>query len=33
MDHHLTAVTDRALLSSTSDKHRDIRSILDRYAS
>jgi len=33
MDHHLKAVTDRALLSSTSDKHRDIRSILDRYAS
>jgi DNA-binding GntR family transcriptional regulator len=32
MDHHLKAVTDRALLSSTSDKHRDIRSILDRYA-
>jgi DNA-binding GntR family transcriptional regulator len=33
MDHHLKAVTDRALLSSASDKHRDIRSILDRYAS
>jgi DNA-binding GntR family transcriptional regulator len=33
MDHHLKAVTDRALLSSTSDKHRDIRSILGRYAS
>jgi DNA-binding GntR family transcriptional regulator len=33
MDHHLKAVTDRALLSSTSDKHRDIRFILDRYAS
>ncbi|WP_201862937.1 GntR family transcriptional regulator [Microvirga soli] len=33
MDHHLKAVADRALLSSTSDKHRDIRSILDRYAS
>jgi DNA-binding GntR family transcriptional regulator len=33
MDHHLQAVTDRALLSSNSDKHRDIRSILDRYAS
>jgi len=33
MDHHLKAVTDRALLSSSSDKHRDIRSILDRYAS
>ncbi|WP_262027375.1 GntR family transcriptional regulator [Microvirga sp. Mcv34] len=33
MDHHLKAVTDRALLSSTSDKQRDIRSILDRYAS
>ena len=32
MDHHLKAVTDRALLSSTSEKHRDIRSILDRYA-
>jgi DNA-binding GntR family transcriptional regulator len=33
MDHHLKAVADRALLSSTSDRHRDIRSILDRYAS
>jgi DNA-binding GntR family transcriptional regulator len=33
MDHHLKAVTDRALLSSNADKHRDIRSILDRYAS
>jgi len=33
MDHHLQAVTERALLSSNSDKHRDIRSILDRYAS
>ncbi|MCC2650931.1 MAG: GntR family transcriptional regulator [Microvirga sp.] len=33
MDHHLKAVTDRALLSSAADKHRDIRSILDRYAS
>ena len=33
MDDHLRAVTDRALLSSNSDKHRDIRSILDRYAS
>ncbi|MGO4525823.1 GntR family transcriptional regulator [Microvirga sp. 2MCAF35] len=33
MDHHLKAVTDRALLSSNSDKQRDIRSILDRYAS
>lgn len=33
MDHHLQAVTDRALLSSHSDKHRDIRSILERYAS
>lgn len=33
MDHHLQAVTDRALLSSGADKHRDIRSILDRYAS
>ncbi|MBM6581056.1 GntR family transcriptional regulator [Microvirga sp. BT689] len=33
MDHHLQAVTDRALLSSNSEKHRDIRSILDRYAS
>lgn len=33
MDHHLKAVTDRALLSSNSDKYRDIRSILDRYAS
>ncbi|MBF9232304.1 GntR family transcriptional regulator [Microvirga alba] len=32
MDHHLEAVTERALLSSTSEKHRDIRSILDRYA-
>lgn len=33
MDHHLKAVADRALLSSSSDRHRDIRSILDRYAS
>jgi len=33
MDHHLQAVTERALLSSDSDKQRDIRSILDRYAS
>lgn len=33
MDHHLQAVTERALLSSNSDKQRDIRSILDRYAS
>ncbi|WP_262268595.1 GntR family transcriptional regulator [Microvirga yunnanensis] len=33
MDHHLEAVTDRALLSSHSDRTRDIRSILDRYAS
>lgn len=33
MDHHLQAVADRALLSSNSDKHRDLRSILDRYAS
>ena len=32
MDHHLEAVTHRALLSSNSEKHRDIRSILDRYA-
>ena len=32
MDHHLQAVTERALLSSNSDKQRDIRSILDRYA-
>ena len=32
MDHHLHAVTQRALLSSTSDKHRDIRTILDHYA-
>ena len=32
MDHHLEAVTERALLSSNSEKHRDIRSILDRYA-
>ncbi|MBB4040283.1 DNA-binding GntR family transcriptional regulator [Microvirga flocculans] len=33
MDHHLRAVTDRALLSSNTDKQRDIRSILDHYAS
>jgi DNA-binding GntR family transcriptional regulator len=32
MDHHLEAVTERALLSSTTDKHRDIRTILDHYA-
>ncbi len=32
MDHHLHAVTERALLSSTADRHRDIRSILDHYA-
>jgi DNA-binding GntR family transcriptional regulator len=32
MDHHLEAVTERALLSSTADKRRDIRLILDRYA-
>jgi DNA-binding GntR family transcriptional regulator len=33
MDHHLQAVTERALLASNSDKQRDLRSILDRYAS
>jgi DNA-binding GntR family transcriptional regulator len=33
MDHHLEAVTERALLFSEADKHRDIRSILDRYVS
>ena len=33
MGHHLQAVADRALLSSNSGKPRDIRSILDRYAS
>jgi DNA-binding GntR family transcriptional regulator len=32
MDHHLEAVTERALLSSATDKHRDIRTILDHYA-
>ncbi|WP_420846268.1 GntR family transcriptional regulator [Microvirga brassicacearum] len=32
MGHHLEAVTERALLSSTTDKHRDIRTILDYYA-
>jgi DNA-binding GntR family transcriptional regulator len=32
MDHHLQAVTERALLFSEADKQRDIRSILDRYA-
>ena len=33
MDHHLQAVTERALLSTNTEKQRDIRSILDRYAS
>jgi DNA-binding GntR family transcriptional regulator len=32
MDHHLQAVTERALLFSEADMRRDIRSILDRYA-
>jgi DNA-binding GntR family transcriptional regulator len=31
MDHHLHAVTERALLFSDADAPRDIRSILDRY--
>jgi DNA-binding GntR family transcriptional regulator len=32
MDHHLQAVTERALLFSEADTQRDIRTILDRYA-
>jgi len=32
MDHHLHAVTERALLFSETDKQRDIKSILARYA-
>ncbi|NIX78324.1 GntR family transcriptional regulator [Microvirga terricola] len=32
MDHHLHAITERALLFSGEDRHRDIRSILDKYA-
>jgi DNA-binding GntR family transcriptional regulator len=32
MDHHLDAVSDRALLSAQPNRQRDIRSILGRYA-
>ena len=32
MDHHLKAVSERALLSTNAHKQRDLRSILDRYA-
>lgn len=32
MDHHLHAITERALLFSGDDRNRDIRAILDRYA-
>jgi DNA-binding GntR family transcriptional regulator len=33
MDQHLDAVSERALLAASPNKQRDIRSILDRYAS